>query len=465
MTVITRFAPSPTGDLHIGGARTALYAWAYAKNKKGKFILRIEDTDRERSTPEAIEIIKDGMSWLGLQHDGPIYYQTARLTRYKEVIQQLLVADKAYYCYCSKQELDLLRESQMQQGLKPKYDGRWRPENGKELPTPPNDIEPVIRFKNPLNGNVTWVDKVKGSISINNEELDDFIIARSDGTPTYNFCVVIDDWDMQITDVIRGDDHINNTPRQINLLKALDAPIPNYAHLSMILGSDGQKLSKRHGSVSVLDYKQRGYLPEAINNYLARLGWSHGDDEIFSMEQFCQWFDLQHVTSSSAQFNDEKLDWLNNHYLRGMSDEVLASYVIKQLVLNVDEAKIKEKLQRAISLYKERANTLVDLSNQIIFFFEEQKLPDELVQKYLDDERLQLIGKFYALFDKLDWEDEKINAAIKNFVAENAVKFPQIAMPLRVILTGTDHTPSIASIMWILGSDETKLRIQKYINK
>ena len=464
MTVITRFAPSPTGDLHIGGARTALYAWAYAKNKKGKFILRIEDTDRERSTPEAIEIIKDGMSWLGLQHDGPIYYQTARSARYKEVIQQLLVADKAYYCYCSKQELDLLRESQMQQGLKPKYDGRWRPENGKELPTPPNDIEPVIRFKNPLNGNVTWVDKVKGSISINNEELDDFIIARSDGTPTYNFCVVIDDWDMQITDVIRGDDHINNTPRQINLLKALDAPIPNYAHLSMILGSDGQKLSKRHGSVSVLDYKQRGYLPEAINNYLARLGWSHGDDEIFSMEQFCQWFDLQHVTSSSAQFNDEKLDWLNNHYLRGMSDEVLASYVIKQLVLNVDEAKIKEKLQRAISLYKERANTLVDLSNQIIFFFEEQKLPDELVQKYLDDERLQLIGKFYALFDKLDWEDEKINAAIKNFVAENAVKFPQIAMPLRVILTGTDHTPSIASIMWILGRDETKQRIQKYIN-
>ena len=464
MTVITRFAPSPTGDLHIGGARTALYAWAYAKNKKGKFILRIEDTDRERSTPEAIEIIKDGMSWLGLQHDGPIYYQTARSARYKEVIQQLLVADKAYYCYCSKQELDLLRESQMQQGLKPKYDGRWRPENGKELPTPPNDIEPVIRFKNPLNGNVTWVDKVKGSISINNEELDDFIIARSDGSPTYNFCVVIDDWDMQITDVIRGDDHINNTPRQINLLKALDAPIPNYAHLSMILGSDGQKLSKRHGSVSVLDYKRRGYLPEAINNYLARLGWSHGDDEIFSMEQFCQWFDLQHVTSSSAQFNDEKLDWLNNHYLRGMSDEVLASYVIKQLVLNVDEAKIKEKLQRAISLYKERANTLVDLSNQIIFFFEEQKLPDELVQKYLDDERLQLIGKFYALFDKLDWEDEKINAAIKNFVAENAVKFPQIAMPLRVILTGTDHTPSIASIMWILGRDETKQRIQKYIN-
>lgn len=464
MTVITRFAPSPTGDLHIGGARTALYAWAYAKNKKGKFILRIEDTDRERSTPEAIEIIKDGMSWLGLQHDGPIYYQTARSARYKEVIQQLLVADKAYYCYCSKQELDLLRESQMQQGLKPKYDGRWRPENGKELPTPPNDIEPVIRFKNPLNGNVTWVDKVKGSISINNEELDDFIIARSDGTPTYNFCVVIDDWDMQITDVIRGDDHINNTPRQINLLKALDAPIPNYAHLSMILGSDGQKLSKRHGSVSVLDYKRRGYLPEAINNYLARLGWSHGDDEIFSMEQFCQWFDLQHVTSSSAQFNDEKLDWLNNHYLRGMSDEVLASYVIKQLVLNVDEAKIKEKLQRAISLYKERANTLVDLSNQIIFFFEEQKLSDELVQKYLDDERLQLIGKFYALFDKLDWEDEKINAAIKNFVAENAVKFPQIAMPLRVILTGTDHTPSIASIMWTLGRDETKQRIQKYIN-
>ncbi|MDC1173484.1 glutamate--tRNA ligase, partial [Methylophilaceae bacterium] len=289
--VITRFAPSPTGYLHIGGARTALISWAYAKKYNGQFILRIEDTDLERSTPEAIEAIKDGMKWLGLKNDGPIYFQTERLERYTEVINKMLKDGHAYYCYSSKEELDQIREESMKLGNKPKYDGKWRPENNKTLPHIPEGIKPVIRFKNPAEGSVTWEDLVKGKITINNKELDDFIVARSDGSPTYNFCVVIDDWDMKISHVIRGDDHINNTPRQLNLLAALGAPTPSYAHLSMILGGDGQKLSKRHGAVSVMTYKDDGYLPDAIKNYLARLGWSHGDEEIFNMSQLCDWFD------------------------------------------------------------------------------------------------------------------------------------------------------------------------------
>ena len=283
MIVRTRFAPSPTGFLHIGGARTALFSWAFAKKHLGQFILRIEDTDVARSTPEAVQAILDGMQWLGLDYDEGPFYQMQRMDRYKQVLQTMLDAGTAYYCYCTKDELDALRESQMQEGTKPRYDGRWRPESGKTLATPPQDIPPVIRFKNPQVGNVVWRDLVKGEISIANQELDDLIIARADGTPTYNFCVVVDDWEMGITQVIRGDDHVNNTPRQINMLVALGATIPQYAHLSMILGSDGQKLSKRHGAVSVMQYHEDGYLPEAILNYLARLGWSHGDEEIFSM--------------------------------------------------------------------------------------------------------------------------------------------------------------------------------------
>ena len=314
--VRTRFAPSPTGFLHIGGARTALFSWAYAKRHAGQFILRIEDTDVARSTPEAVQAILDGMQWLGLHYDEGPFYQMQRMDTYKSMIQKMLLEGHAYYCYCSKEELETMREMQMQQGLKPKYDGRWRPETGKTLPTPPEGHAPVIRFKNPLAGVVAWDDLVKGRIEIANEELDDLIIARADGTPTYNFCVVVDDWEMGITQVIRGDDHVNNTPRQINMLKALGATIPQYAHLSMILGPDGQKLSKRHGAVSVMQYHEEGYLPEAILNYLARLGWSHGDDEIFNMQQFCEWFDLDHITSSAAQFDFKKLDWINAHYIK-----------------------------------------------------------------------------------------------------------------------------------------------------
>jgi glutamyl-tRNA synthetase len=324
MTVRTRFAPSPTGFLHIGGARTALFSWAYAKKHGGQFVLRIEDTDVERSTPAAVQAILDGMQWLGLDYDEGPFYQMQRMDTYKKVLQTMLDAGTAYYCYSTKEELEALREQQTLQGLKPRYDGKWRPEAGKTLPPVPADIPPVIRFKNPQTGVVAWDDMVKGRIEIANSEMDDLIIARADGTPTYNFCVVVDDFEMGITQVIRGDDHVNNTPRQINMLMALGATIPQYAHLSMILGDDGQKLSKRHGAVSVMQYSEDGYLKEAVLNYLARLGWSHGDAEIFSMQQFCEWFDLDHITPSAAQFNTEKLNWLNAHYIKEMDVALLA---------------------------------------------------------------------------------------------------------------------------------------------
>ena len=331
MTVRTRFAPSPTGYLHIGGARTALFSWAYARKHGGTFILRIEDTDVERSTPEAVQAILDGMAWLRLNYDEGPYYQMQRMPRYKEVIQQMLASGQAYYCYTAPDELDAMREAQRTRGEKPRYDGRWRPDPGKTLPPVPADARPVVRFRNPTEGVVAWKDLVKGHIEFSNTELDDLVIARSDGTPTYNFCVVVDDWDMGITQVIRGDDHVNNTPRQINILKALGASIPNYAHLSMILGDDGTKLSKRHGAVSVMQYDEDGYLPEAVINYLARLGWSHGDEEVFSVQQFCEWFDLDHITPSAAQFNTEKLNWLNSHYLKQTGNEQLAELVRPRL--------------------------------------------------------------------------------------------------------------------------------------
>ena len=340
MTVRTRFAPSPTGFLHIGGARTALFSWAYAKKHGGKFILRIEDTDVERSTPEAVQAILDGMAWLGLDYSEGPFYQMQRLASYKKVLQTMLDAGTAYYCYSSKAELEALREAQTLAGEKPKYDGKWRPEAGKTLPTIPADIPPVIRFKNPQTGVVAWDDLVKGRIEIANAELDDLIIARADGTPTYNFCVVVDDYEMGITQVIRGDDHVNNTPRQINMLLALGATLPQYAHLSMILGDDGQKLSKRHGAVSVMQYDEDGYLPEAVLNYLARLGWSHGDAEIFNMQQFCEWFDLDHITPSAAQFNTEKLNWLNAYYIKEANIDALSGDIATRLAKEKDRKSV-----------------------------------------------------------------------------------------------------------------------------
>ena len=463
MTVITRFAPSPTGSLHIGGVRTALFSWAFAKKNKGKFFLRIEDTDLERSTPEAIDVIKDGMSWLNLDYDGDIIYQTQRQDQYKKFINYLLDNGMAYYCYASKEELDNLRAIQVEKGLKPKYDGRWRPEVGKDLPSAPKDRNPVIRFKNPSTGKVTWKDLVKSHIIFDNEELDDFIISRSDGTPTYNFCVVIDDWQMKVTHVIRGDDHINNTPRQINLLNALEAPIPNYAHLSMIHGADGQKLSKRHGAISVTSYRDEGYLPEAINNYLARLGWSHGDDEIFTMSQFCDWFDFEHITSSPAQFDIEKLNWLNSHYIKHSDTAKLVNILKKNPNLAKVTPEQKPMLIGAIELYKHRENNLNDFVKNIDYFFNKPFSNDELMKKYFNEDSGRLIKIFTDNITEIVWSDEGLNQYLKEFVKNNEIKFPQIAMPLRIILTGTDHTPSVGSIIFLLGLDEFKSRVKKYL--
>jgi glutamyl-tRNA synthetase len=463
MTVVTRFAPSPTGYLHIGGARTALFSWAYAKRHQGKFILRIEDTDIERSTPEAVEAIMDGMTWLHLDFDeGPIY-QTKRMAVYKQYIDQLIKEDKAYLCYSSKEELEALRESQMKAGLKPKYDGKWRPEPGKSLPPTPKNIQPVVRFKNPTSGVVSWHDLVKGEITIANEELDDLVIARGDGTPTYNFCVVIDDWEMKVTHVIRGDDHINNTPRQINLLKALNANIPAYAHLSMILGDDGQKLSKRHGAVSVMQYFDQGYLPEAILNYLARLGWSHGDDEIFSMTDFCQWFDLDHITSSSAQFNTEKLDWLNSHYIKTLPLDRISSAIEPYLKKVVHTPIDQNLLIGAIDIHRERANHLTSLAGDIAYIFEVQKPNQQDFEKHINAEALELIKSFQASLNKIDWTKEAIHNVMNEVVTLHAIKFPKLAMPLRVLLTGIAQSPSIDAVIAILGRDETMKRLNLYL--
>jgi glutamyl-tRNA synthetase len=459
MTVRTRFAPSPTGFLHIGGARTALFSWAFAKKHKGDFILRIEDTDVARSTPEAVQAILDGMGWLGLDYNEGPFYQMQRMDRYKEVIQKMLDEGSAYYCYCSKEELEALREMQMQQGVKPRYDGRWRPEAGKVLPTPPQDIPAVIRFKNPKDGHVVWNDLVKGEISIANQELDDLIIARADGTPTYNFCVVVDDWEMGITQVIRGDDHVNNTPRQINMLKALGATIPQYAHLSMILGDDGQKLSKRHGAVSVMQYDDEGYLPEAVLNYLARLGWSHGDEEIFSMQQFCEWFDLDHITPSAAQFNTEKLRWLNAHYIKQVSSDYLVNDVTKRLTKLGVQVTATPNLAAVIDLYKERVHTLNELANSIAYFYQKPLVDQAAAEKHLTAEIKPAMQTLTEALSKVEWQAEAIHHVLNDVVTEFQLKFPKVAMPLRVMLTGIAQSPSIDQVMVLLGRDEVMMRI------
>lgn len=463
MQVRTRFAPSPTGFLHIGGARTALFSWAFAKHHQGQFVLRIEDTDVARSTPEAVQAILEGMAWLGLNHDEGPFYQMRRMEQYNAIIEKMLAEGTAYFCYCSKDELDALREQQMHQGIKPRYDGRWRPEAGKILPPPPQDVAPVVRFKNPTDGVVAWDDLVKGRIEIANAELDDLIIARADGTPTYNFCVVVDDWEMQISHVIRGDDHVNNTPRQINMLKALGATVPQYAHLSMILGDDGQKLSKRHGAVSVTQYDDDGYLPEAVLNYLARLGWSHGDDEVFDMQQFCAWFDLDHITASAAQFNTEKLNWLNAHYIKACPTDRLVAETIKRLRLIGVEAAPDAQLQSAIELYRERANNLNQLARDIAFFFTLPQVNQLDVEKHITPETLAIISTFVEKIESAIWDAEAIHQVMNVVVAELQIKFPKLAMPLRVMLTGGAQSPSIDQVMFILGREAALHRIRAYL--
>ena len=465
MTVRTRFAPSPTGYLHIGGARTALFSWAYARKHGGTFILRIEDTDVERSTPEAVQAILDGMNWLKLNYDEGPFYQMQRMPRYKEVIQQMLAAGQAYYCYTSPSELDAMREAQRARGEKPRYDGTWRPEPGKTLPAVPADAKPVVRFKNPTEGVVAWKDMVKGHIEFSNTELDDLIIARADGTPTYNFCVVVDDWDMGITQVIRGDDHVNNTPRQINILKALGATLPNYAHLSMILGDDGTKLSKRHGAVSVMQYDEDGYLPEAVINYLARLGWSHGDAEVFSVEQFCEWFDLDHITPSAAQFNTEKLNWLNNHYLKQTDNERLADMVSPRLAARGIKVSDSPALTAVVGLYKERVATLNELADAAEVFYIDLHPDAALLDAQLSAEAIPALRDLAQQFTSIAWDTASISATIKEVIGKHGLKMPKLAMPLRVMLTGQTQTPSVDALVALFSRETVLSRIEKNLAK
>ncbi len=454
----TRFAPSPTGYLHIGGARTALFSWAFARQKGGEFVLRIEDTDRERSTQASVDAILDGMKWLGLDWDeGPVY-QMDRLARYKEVADDLIRRGLAYPCYASKDELDAMREAQRAAGLKPRYDGRWRPENAAGK-APPAGVEPVIRFRNPDDGDVVWHDLVKGTISINNSELDDLVILRADGVPTYNLGVVIDDWDMGITQVIRGDDHVNNTPRQINLLRAIGAPVPDYAHVPMILGHDGERLSKRHGAVSVLQYEDDGYLPEALLNYLARLGWSHGDDEVFSLQQMVEWFDLGHISRSPARFDGEKLGWINQQYLKICPAPRLGELLrprLEQAGLNVDDG---PDVARVADLLRERGVTLNEIADAAHYFYTAPTPPAELVAQHVTDEARPALQALTNALQAADWNAETLGPLIKDTATAHGLKMPKVAMPLRVLVCGTTSTPSIDAVLAVLGRERVLERL------
>nr|WP_233163892.1 glutamate--tRNA ligase [Chromobacterium sp. ASV23] len=457
----TRFAPSPTGYLHIGGVRTALFSWAFARKNNGVFVLRIEDTDLERSTPESVKAILDGMHWVGLDYDEGPFYQTHSFDRYKEVIQQLLASGHAYHCYCSKEELEAMRADQEARGEKPRYDRRWRPEAGKTLPAIPEGVQPVVRFKTPLSGVVAWDDAVKGRIEISNEELDDLIIARPDGSPTYNFCVVVDDWDMQITHVIRGDDHVNNTPRQINILKALNAPLPVYGHLPMILNEDGQKMSKRRDAVSVVDYADKGILPEALLNYLARLGWGHGDDEFFTMEQFVEWFTLEAVSPSASRFNHEKFMWLNAQHIKAADNARLAELIAPRLAAAGIEAANGPALTEVIALVKDRVQDLNALAVEADYFYRKREPAAADVEKHLAGDAVARMGRFADKLEGLEsWTAESIHELFKPFCAEEGIKMGQLGMPLRVLVCGTTQTPSVDAVLALISKEEVLRRIR-----
>ena len=460
--VRTRFAPSPTGYLHIGGARTALFSWAYARKMGGEFILRIEDTDQERSTQVSEQAILDGMAWLGLDWDEGPYYQMQRMERYKAVVDQLLEEGKAYYCYASKEELEAMREAQKARGEKPRYDGRWRPEAGKALPPAPAGVTPVIRFKTPHEGEVTFNDLIKGPITVANAELDDLVIVRGDGIPTYNFGVVVDDWDMAISHVIRGDDHVNNTPRQINILHALGAPIPTYAHVPMILGQDGERLSKRHGAVSVLQYRDEGYLPEALLNYLARLGWGHGDEEKFDLKQFVEWFDVGHVSHSAARFDAGKLTWLNQQYLKEADNARLADlarpFLASQGIAAGSDPTAVANLAALVGMVKERTSSIVELADALHIYFRQALPPVEELQAKLGRDALPAFEKLQADLATVAWEAPAIGQLIKDTAKAFDLKMGQIGMPLRLILFGTAQTPAIDQTLFLLGRAETLRR-------
>src|SRR5467141_3108804 len=458
--VRTRFAPSPTGYLHIGGARTALFSWAYARKHGGKFILRIEDTDLERSTESSVQTILDAMRWLGLDWDEGPFFQMQRLGRYKEVAEKLIAQGKAYRCWASKEDLDAMRERQRARGEKPRYDGRWRPERAKAAGlVPPVDRAPVVRFRNPDEGDVVFHDLVKGAITVANAELDDLVLLRADGVPTYNFGVVVDDLDMNITHVIRGDDHVNNTPRQVNIFQALGAELPKFAHVPMILGADGERLSKRHGAVSVMQYRDEGYLPEAMVNYLARLGWSHGDDEMFPKESFVSWFDLQHVSRSAAQFNPEKLAWLNQQYIKAAPDARLAALVEPELRKRGAQPGKDPDLARVVALLKDRASTLVQLADEAMLFYAwtgGAKID-------LDENVSKALRVLKARLASVPWNRAAINDAIKEVIKSSGLKMPQLAMPLRLLLTGRPQTPSIDAVLELLGRETVLLRLAHHL--
>ncbi|WP_143871323.1 glutamate--tRNA ligase [Catenovulum sediminis] len=456
MTIKTRFAPSPTGYLHVGGARTALYSWLFAKANQGEFVLRIEDTDIERSTQQAIDAIMDGMQWLSLDwNEGP-YYQTKRFDRYKSLIQQLLDEGKAYKCFCSSEELDEMREKQMAAGEKPRYNGKWR-----DRTDHPSDQPYVIRFKTPQTGTVVFDDKIRGKIEVANSELDDLIIQRSDGTPTYNFCVVVDDWDMGITHVVRGEDHINNTPRQINILNALNAPVPTYAHVSMILGDDGKKLSKRHGAVSVMQYRDDGYLPQALLNYLVRLGWSHGDQEVFSVDEMISLFSLEAINKAASAFNTEKLIWLNQHYIKTLP----ASEVAQHLQWHLSEQKLDTStgpaIESVIQVQADRVKTLKELVEISRYFYEDfTEFDEKAAKKHLRPvakEPLVLIKEKLAACT--EWTPESLHTLINATAEELGLGMGKVGMPLRVAVTGGGNSPSLDQTLHLIGQAKTLARI------
>lgn len=454
--ICTRFAPSPTGFLHVGGARTALFSWLYAKRHEGQFILRIEDTDLERSTPEAVQAILDGMNWLGLNYDAGPYYQTKRFPRYQEVIDQMLKAGTAYRCYCSKERLETLRETQMANKEKPRYDGHcFGQAEQKDKPF-------VVRFRNPETGSVIFDDFIRGHIEVQNKELDDLIIARSDGSPTYNFCVVIDDWDMKVTHVIRGDDHINNTPRQINIFHALNATPPVYGHVPMILGSDGKKLSKRHGAVSVMQYRDDGFLPQALLNYLVRLGWSSGDQEIFSVNEMIKLFDAKNISKSAATFNPEKLLWLNQHYLKTLPVEEIEKHLrwhIEQIGLDTNKG---PTLKDVILAFRERAKTLKEMAEGCRYFYEEVNYSDEAAEKNLKANLVEPLTRLQQGFIRLPtWTEESVQHVITAVAEALDVKMGKIAQPLRFAVTGMTISPPLGAVLALLGREKVLQRLDK----
>lgn len=461
--VVTRFAPSPTGYLHVGGARTALFSWLYAKKNHGKFVLRVEDTDLERSTPEAVEAILQGMEWLNLTADEGPYYQTKRFDRYKAVIAELLAQGKAYKCYCSRERLDQLREMQMANKLKPRYDHYCLNHE-----TDANEDSYVIRFKNPNDGYVSWIDAVKGEINIANTELDDLIIQRSDGSPTYNFCVVVDDIDMGITHVVRGDDHVNNTPRQINLYHALNATVPVFAHVPMILGEDGKKLSKRHGAVSVMQYREDGYLPQALLNYLVRLGWSHGDQEIFSTDEMLEFFELDDINPSASAFNTDKLNWLNQHYLRTMAysdvkTEVEWHYARANIDLNAGP-----NIEEMLPVFAEKVKTLVELVDQTKYFYQEFAEYDAAaVKKHFKADTVAILSHIHEQFEMLEaiaWQQpEQLHQVLVDTATHFEVGMGKVGMPVRVAVTGSSQSPDIGLTLKWIGRDRVLARLKRAI--